>query len=131
GVNPRSTSEIEAFVVSAVIGTEIPYPSSQTDSATGTCSTPMALTASQKGPSLVAASPIVPNATSLPLTEKPSCTDFSCGLSRYSFDAYASPTNRGIHPAMFETSAVELGMSIERMNSPESSRKRVAKWLPI
>ena len=82
GVKPRSTSEIDAFVVSAVIGTEIPYPSSHTDIARGTCSTPQALIDSQKSPSLVAASPMVPKATSLPLTEKPSWTPFSCGLRR-------------------------------------------------
>ena len=82
GLKPRSTSEIDAFVVSVVIGTEIPYPSSHTDIAIGIWSTPAALIASQNRPSLVAASPMVPNATSLPLTENPSCASFSCGLSR-------------------------------------------------
>jgi hypothetical protein len=71
-MKPRSTSEMEALVVSAVIGTEIPYPSSQTDIASGTWSTPTAFIASQNRPSLVAASPMVPKATSFPLTEKPS-----------------------------------------------------------
>ena len=73
---------MEALVVSRVIGTEIPYPSSHTDIANGTCSTPAALIASQNRPSLVAASPMVPNATSSPLTEKPSCVLFSCGFRR-------------------------------------------------
>ena len=81
-MKPRSTSEIEDLVVSALIGTEIPYPSSHTESAIGTCSTPAAFTASQNCPSLVDASPMVPNATSLPRFEKPSCTSSSCGLSR-------------------------------------------------
>ena len=36
GMKPRSTSEIELLVVSALIGTEMPYPSSHTDSAIGT-----------------------------------------------------------------------------------------------
>jgi hypothetical protein len=131
GMNPRRTSEIDALVVSAVIGTEMPYPSSHTESAIGTCRTPAALTASQKRPSLVEASPMVPKATSLPLTEKPSCTGASCGFSRYSFDAYARPTRRGIQPATFDTSALEFAMSTVRRNSPASSRIRVAKWLPI
>ena len=82
GMKPRRTSEIDDLVVSALIGTEMPYPSSHTDSAIGTCRTPAALSVSQKWPSLVAASPMVPNATSLPLTEKPFCTAFSCGLFR-------------------------------------------------
>ncbi len=77
GMKPRSTSEIELLVVSALIGTEIPYPSSHTDSAMGTWRTPAAFTVSQKWPSLVAASPMVPKATSLPLTENPSCEDRS------------------------------------------------------
>src|SRR5438445_1884735 len=131
GMKPRRTSEIDDLVVSALIGTEMPYPSSQTDSAIGTWRTPAALTVSQKCASLVAASPMVPKATSLPLTEKPSCAVRSCGLFRYSFDAYASPSSRGIHPATLDTSAVELGVSIDRVNSPRSSRNLVAKWLPI
>src|SRR5690242_382397 len=108
GMKPRSASEIDALVVAMEIGTEIPYPSSHTDRARGTCRTPAALTDSQNKPSLVDASPIVPNATSLPLFEKPSCADFSCGLSRYSFEAYARPISRGIQPATLETSALEL-----------------------
>src|SRR5260221_281079 len=54
GMKPRSTSEMDDFVVSSEIGTEMPYPSSHTDSAIGTCSTPAALMDSQKYPSLVA-----------------------------------------------------------------------------
>ena len=81
-MKPRSTSEIDALVVSWVIGTEIPYPSSHTDMARGTWSTPAALIDSQNSPSLVAASPIVPKATSLPLTENPSWTPLSCEFMR-------------------------------------------------
>src|ERR1700730_15486245 len=127
GRKPRNTSEIEALVVAAVIGTEMPYPSSQTDIANGTCSTPTALIVSQNSPSLVAASPIVPKATSFPLTENPSCRDLSWGLSRYSFEAYARPSNRGIQPATLETSALEFGVSTDLVNEPWSSRKRGAK----
>ena len=127
GMKPRRASEIDDLVVAIDIGTEIPYPSSHTERASGTCSTPAALTDSQNSPSLVDASPIVPNATSLPPIEKPSCADFSCGLSRYSFEAYARPMSRGIQPATLETSALELAISTERRNSPASSRNRVAK----
>src|SRR6266853_1961858 len=66
GVKPRRTSEIDDLVVAMEIGTKIPYPSSHTDNASGTCSTPAALTDSQNSPSLVDASPILPR-----LIEKP------------------------------------------------------------
>src|SRR5260370_15528359 len=127
GVQPRSASEIELLVVSALMGAEIPYPSSQTESAIGTCRTPAALTVSQQWPSLVAASPMVPNATSWPLTEKPSCAVRSSGLLRYSFEAYARPSKRGIQLATLDTSAVALVVSTDRLNSPRSSRNLVAK----
>ena len=47
----------------------MPYPSSQTEITAGACMTPRVFIVSQKTPSDVLASPIVPKTTSLPLSE--------------------------------------------------------------
>ena len=53
------------------MGTEIPYPSSQTEKTTGICKTPAALILSKNIPSDVEASPMEVKQTSLPSLEKP------------------------------------------------------------
>ena len=64
--NPANASDIEPLVVCNSVGTEIPYPSSYTITANGTCNTPAALMVSQKCPSDVLASPMVQKQTSFP-----------------------------------------------------------------
>ena len=64
--NPAIRALMLPLVVWWSLLTLMPQPSSHTLMARGTCSTPAAFMASQKGPSLVLASPMVPKATSLP-----------------------------------------------------------------
>ena len=70
---PASASEIEFFVVCKFLGTEMPYPSSHTKTANGTCKTDAALIVSQKCPSEVLASPMVQKQISFPLLLKGVC----------------------------------------------------------
>ena len=66
---PFNTFDILSFVVWYLLWTDIPYSSSHTLITRGIWSTPAALKASKKRPSLVLAFPIVPHATSSPLFE--------------------------------------------------------------
>ena len=67
---PDKAVEILSLVVWYFFSTDIPYPSSQTDITSGISKTQAAFMDSQKTPSEVLASPIVPKATSFPLFEK-------------------------------------------------------------
>src|SRR4051812_12967011 len=87
---PERAAEMEALVVWYFLGTEIPYPSSQTKTASGTCNTPAAFIVSQKCPSLVEASPMVQKQISFPLSDK-CVSSCNCGTLRNIFDAKASP----------------------------------------
>src|SRR5262245_60346742 len=93
----------------------------------GAFSTPIALTASQNRPSAVEALPIVVQATSLPLFEN-SLNCFSSSIPRYTTDAYASPTARGICAAVGETSSATLYISIWLRHDPSDLIKREPKW---
>src|SRR5512135_639939 len=101
---PASAADTELFVICSSFGTEMPYPSSQTATTSGICMTPAAFTDSQKIPSAAPALPVVAKQTSSPLREKPRETSRSTDESRYSFEAHASPTARGIWPATGEMS---------------------------
>ena len=73
----------------------------------GAFNTPMALTDSQKIPSAVEALPMLAHATSSPFFEN--CVNcFNSGRPRYSTEAYARPTVRGICVPVGETSAAVL-----------------------
>src|SRR3990172_2245930 len=97
----------------------MPYPSSQMESTTGACSTPMAFTASQNMPSAQVALPTVPNATSSPLREN--CVNcLSSSTSRYSLEACPSPTSLGICDPVGERSAEELYMAVRSFQEPSS-----------
>src|SRR5258706_15808645 len=96
---------MEPLAVWYFLGTEIPYPSSHTKKANGTCITAAALMVSQKCPSLVEASPMVQKQTSLPLLLRlvRVCND---DMFRNIFEAKASPRPLGICPAVGATSAL-------------------------
>ena len=81
---------------------------------------------SQKCPSDVLASPIVPNATSLPPSEYllRSLNAFSF---LYTLDASANPNNLGICPAVGDISDEEFFWSIIEFHSPFSSILLVEK----
>src|SRR5574341_836241 len=93
----------------------------------GACNTPMALTDSQNRPSAVEALPIVAQVTSLPLFEN-SLNCFNSSSPRYTTDAYASPTARGICAPVGETSSATLYMSIWLRHEPSDLMKREPKW---
>src|SRR5215203_1238457 len=124
---------MEPLVVWYFLGTEIPYPSSQTKITSGTCNTPAALTVSQNGPSEVDASPIVQKHTSLPLVER-SVNCCSSVTSLNFFEARAKPSARGICPAVGAMSATIFFNLASGSHSPSSVTNRVAKceliWRP-
>ena len=91
----------------------------------GTCSTPAALMVSQKRPSLVLASPMVPKATSLPCWLR-WAWPFSSLLARNTLLACANPSRRGIWPAVGDMSGLELYWAVRSFHSPRSSKLRVA-----
>src|SRR5882672_6933039 len=105
----------------------MPYPSSHTEMTSGICSTPTALRLSQNTPSLVPAFPIVAKHTSSPFREKPRETARAAGDSRYSFDAHARPTDRGICAPTGESSdadwpvasGVELREVLRQIGQPD------------
>src|SRR5437868_10309787 len=77
----------------------MPYPSSHTNMANGTCNTPAAFIVSQNTPSLVDASPIVVKQTSFPLLDK--CGNcFNNFTLRNNLEASANPKERGVCPAV-------------------------------
>src|ERR1043166_2293482 len=122
---PPSASEIEFLVVWKCRGTEIPYPSSQTNMASGTFNTPAAFTVSQKCPSLVEASPIVQNTTSFPPLLNFSNPSRSTSTFRYILLACPSPSARPICPAVGEISEEDCGAAVRSFHSPSSSSHRV------
>lgn len=92
------------------LGTEIPYPSSQTETAMGIWVTAAAFIASQKMPSLVLASPMVTKHTSFPFLEK-FVLFLSDSCCRYFLEAKANPNARAICPPVQETSLEILCVS--------------------
>src|SRR6185295_461793 len=108
------------------LGTEMPYPSSHTKNAIGTCCTAAALTVSQKCPSLVDASPIVQKQTSLPLSEREVKGNRDSTLRKI-FDANAKPRDLGICAAVGAIPAARFRRLTRSRNSPFSSINGVAK----
>src|SRR6185503_14068718 len=92
----------------------------------GACNTPSALTDSQNRPSAVEALPIDTHATSLPLFEN-SLNCFNSSIPRYTTDAYASPTARGIWAPVGETSSATLYISVWLRHEPSDLIKRDPK----
>src|SRR5689334_613368 len=98
------------LVVCKAVGTEMPYPSSQMETAMGALITAAAFNASQNTPSEVLASPMVTKQTSFPswliCHSRP-----RSGCLRYHVDAWARPTERAICPPVEEISADTLYLS--------------------
>ena len=92
----------------------------------GTWSTPTAFTDSQKRPSAAAALPIVVKQTSSPLRENPFATSRSTADSRYSFEAHARPTDRGMCAATGEKSDATWIVLNRSRQCPAASTIRVA-----
>ena len=92
----------------------------------GTWRTPTAFTDSQNRPSAAAALPIVVKQTSLPLRENPFATSRSTADSRYSFDAHARPTDRGMCAATGEKSDATWTPLRRSRQWPAASTMRVA-----
>src|SRR3954466_10073804 len=118
---PLSASDIEPFIVWYFLGTEMPYPSSHTNTASGTCSTPAALMVSQNCPSEVDASPMVQKQTSFPLSESP--LKASEGELRKVLDANANPKPLAIWPAVGAMSDDTFFLFARSSHSPFSSTK--------
>ena len=91
----------------------------------GTCNTPAAFMVSKKTPSLVLALPMVPQATSLPLSEN-LALDLTFTFL-YIFDAWAKPNNLGICPAVQEISALLFFCLVRSLQLPSSFRLKVVK----
>src|SRR6476660_8566031 len=117
---------MEDLAVWYFFGTEIPYPSSQTKMAIGTCNTAAAFIVSQKCPSEVEASPTVTKQTSLPLSER-SVNCLSSSMVRKDFEARARPSALGIWPAVGAISEEIFFLFARSSHSPFSSTKGVAK----
>src|SRR5690554_3017590 len=92
-----------SFTVWYFLDTEIPYSSSQMEITMGTCSTPAAFNVSQKMPSDVLASPMVPHAISFPPLEN-LVRWLSSSRFLYILDAWAKPRSLAICPAVGEIS---------------------------
>ena len=124
--NPANTSEIEPLVVCNSVGTEIPYPSSYTITASGTCNTPAALMVSQKCPSDVLASPIVQKQTSFPSLVKPANAGSGFAFLK-NFEPRANPSPLTICPAVGAMSADTFKRSVSGNHSPCSFTNGVLK----
>ena len=125
--NPSNSREILCLVVCNAVGTEIPYPSSHTETAMGALITAAALMASQNTPSDVLASPMVTKQTSFPSWLICICLPRSACL-RYQVDAWAIPTARAIWPPVEERSADMLYRSSCDNHLPCLSMSGDAKW---
>ena len=96
---PFKALEILFLTVCISLGTEIPYPSSQTATINGTFITAAAFIVSQNTPSDVELSPIVQNDISFPFFEKLPPGSVSDN-SLYFLEARAIPSDLAIWPAV-------------------------------
>ena len=92
----------------------------------GTFSTEAAFIVSQKRPSEVLASPIVPKATSFPPLVNFSNPSLNSGFFLNTLEAWANPNNLGICPAVGEMSEDEFFCDIKSFHVPSSFKFLVA-----
>ncbi len=124
--NPANTSVIDPLVVCNSVGTEMPYPSSYTITANGTCNTPAALMVSQKCPSDVLASPMVQKQTSFPSLVNPANAGLGFAFLK-NLEPSANPSPLTICPAVGAISEDTLKLSASGNQSPFSFTNGVLK----